>query len=138
MSNLLNNGKPKKRLLDRGPKIVPAQEFKLEEVVEVKEETPAQEEQQPKTTPAPKQETKPAKETPAKKTKKSDSGAQITSVRVTKATRSKLNALIQLGKADSVDILLENLLDEYIENNLVKEEKKIFNLVYEVIQKRDR
>ena len=50
MSNLLNNGKPKKRLLDRGPKIVPTQEFKLEEAVEVKEETPAQEEQHDKLT----------------------------------------------------------------------------------------
>ena len=130
MSNLLNNGKPRKKLLDRGPKIVPAQEFKLEEAVEVKEEAPVQEAEQ--------QEPKPAKKTPAKKTKKQDSAAQITSVRVTKATRSKLNALIQLGKADSVDVLLDKLLDEYIENNLVKEEKKIFDLVYEVIQKRDR
>lgn len=117
MSNLLNNGKPRKKLLDRGPKIVPAQEFKLEEA----EETPVQE--------APK---------PAKKTKKQDPAAQITSVRVTKATRNKLNALIQLGKADSVDVLLDNLLEEYLENNLAKEEKKIFDLFYEVIQKKDQ
>lgn len=132
MSNLLNNGKPRKKLLDRGPKIMPAQAFKLEEAVEVKAEAPVQEvgqqEQQPK----------PAKKTPAKKTKKQDTATQITSVRVTKSTRSKLNALIQLGKADSVDVLLDKLLDEYIDNNLVKEEKKIFDLVYEVIQKRDR
>ena len=72
------------------------------------------------------------------KTKKQNTAAQITTVRVTKATRNKLNALIQLGKADSVDVLLDILLDEYIENNLVKEEKKTFNIVFEVIQKRDR
>ena len=136
MSNLLNNGKPKKRLLDRGPKIMPAQEFKLEEAVEVKEEAPVQEAEQQEQ----QQEPKPAakSKSTAKKTKKQDPAAQITSVRVTKATRNKLNALIQLGKADSVDVLLDNILEEYIENNLVKEEKKIFNLVYEVIQKRDR
>ena len=129
MSNLLNNGKPKKRLLDRGPKIVPAQEFKLEPTEQVEAETPVQEEQQP---------AEQAKQAPAKRTKKQDTAAQITSVRVTKATRNKLNALIQLGKADSVDVLIDILLDEYIENNLVKDEKKTFNIVLDVIQKRDR
>lgn len=129
MSNLLNNGKPKKRLLDRGPKIVPTQEFKLDSTNETKVEEPVQEE---------KQSSEKAEQAPTKKTKKQDTAAQITTVRVTKATRNKLNALIQLGKADSVDVLLDILLDEYIENNLVKEEKKTFNLVFEVIQKRDR
>ena len=129
MSNLLNNGKPKKRLLDRGPKIVPTQEFKLDSTNETKVEEPVQEE---------KQSSEKTEQAPTKKTKKQDTAAQITTVRVTKATRNKLNALIQLGKADSVDVLLDILLDEYIENNLVKEEKKTFNIVFEVIQKRDR
>ena len=128
MSNLLNNGKPRKKLLDRGPKIVPAQEFKLEETVEVKESAPAQE----------KQVAKPARKRTAKKTKKQKVETNITSVRVTKSTRNKLNALIQLGKADSVDVLLDTLLDEYIENSLVQDEQKIFNIFYEVIQKRDQ
>ena len=127
MSNLLNNGKPRKKLLDRGPKIVPAQEFQLEETAEVKENAPAQE----------KQATKPARKRTAKKTKKQKVETNITSVRVTKSTRNKLNALIQLGKADSADVLLDKLLDDYIENSLVQDEQKIFNLVYEVIQKRD-
>ena len=127
MSNLLNNGKPKKRLLDRGPKIVPSQEFKLDATEKVEE--PVQEE---------KKSPEKAEQVPTKKTKKQNTAAQITTVRVTKATRNKLNALIQLGKADSVDILLDILLDEYIENNLVKEEKKTFNIVFDVIQKRDR
>ena len=127
MSNLLNNGKPRKKLLDHRPKIVPDQEFNVEEAEEVTEVAPIQEEQQPKT----------AKRTQAKKTKKPDSTTQITSVRVTKTTRNKLNVLIQLGKADNVDDLLDNLLEEYIENKLPKDEKKIFNLIYEVVQKRD-
>ncbi len=129
MSSLLNNGKPKKRLLDRGPKIVPTQEFKLDSTNETKVEEPVQEE---------KQSSEKAEQAPTKKTKKQDTATQITTVRVTKATRNKLNALVQMGKADSVDVLLDILLDEYIENNLVKEEKKTFNLVFEVIQKRDR
>lgn len=130
MSNLLNNGKPKKRLLERGPKIVPEQEFKLEPAEETEAGAVVQEKQQPtqKTT----------EEASVKKTKKREVAAQITSVRVTKTTRNKLNALVQLGKADSVDVLIDILLDDYIENNLVKDEKKTFNLVLGVIQKRDR
>lgn len=126
MSNLLNNGKPKKKLLERGPKIVPAQEFKLEPTEEANDESAAQN-QQP--------EAKPVEE--AKRTRKRES-AQITSVRVTKTTRNKLNALIQLGKADNVDVMIDILLDEYIENNLVKDEKKTYNLILEILQKRDR
>ncbi|MEK4231338.1 DUF5388 domain-containing protein [Solibacillus sp. FSL H8-0538] len=127
MSNLLNNGNPKKKLLNRGPKIVPAQEFKLELTDEPVAEAPVQE---PQPTPAP-----PIVE--EKASKKRDA-AQITSVRVTKATRNKLNALIQLGKADNVDNLIDILLDEYIESSLVNDEKKTFHLVLEIIQKRDR
>ena len=131
MSNLLNNNnKPKKKLLDRGPKIVPAQEFKLEEVTEsneVVEVAPTQEPQQPK---------KATK--PAKKTKKRSKDTDITSVRVKKATRNKLNTLIQLGKGDSVDELLDVVLQEYLENSLLTEEKKTFDLLLEVIQKRDK
>ena len=115
MSNLLNNNKPKKKLLDRGPKIMPAQEFKLEDATA---DEPTQAEQAP--------------------TKKRATAAQITSVRVTKTTRNKLNTLIQLGKADSVDDLLDHLLDEYIENHLAKEEQKTFDLIFDVIQKRDK
>ena len=122
MSNLLNNNKPKKKLLDRGPKIVPAQEFKLEEV---NEETPSDVQEQ----------LTQAEQAPAKKR---NTTAKITSVRVTKATRNKLNTLIQLGKADSVDVLLDHLLDEYIQHNLAKDEQKTFDLIFDVIQKRDR
>ncbi|MGN7118978.1 DUF5388 domain-containing protein [Lysinibacillus odysseyi] len=127
MSNLLNNGKPKKKLLERGPKIVPAQEFKLETEEEANDESSPQEQRF---------EAKPVVEE-AKQTRKRES-AQITSVRVTKTTRNKLNALIQLGKADNVDVMIDILLDEYIENNLVKGEKKTFNLILDILQKRDR
>lgn len=126
MSNLLNSGKPKKKLLERGPKIVPAQEFKLDSAEETEAEVKSQK-QQP--------EVKPVEE--AKPARKRES-AQITSVRVTKTTRNKLNALIQLGKADSVDVMIDILLDEYVENNLVKDEKKTFNLILDILQKRVR
>ena len=124
MSNLLNNQKTKKKLLDRGPRIVPEQEFKLEEPVEAKvEETISTKEME--------------SENPTVKAQKRRNDSKITSVRVTKATRNKINALIQLGKAESVDLLIDILLDEYIEN-LVKEEKKTYNLVLEILQKKER
>lgn len=132
MSNLLNNGKPKKRLLERGPKIVPSQEFKLEPTEEVTvEEVLVQEEQQ---APTPRQ----TEVTDSPEANKKREAAQITSVRVTKPTRNKLNALIQLGKADNADSLIDILLDEYIKTNLVKDEEKTFNLILDIIQKRDR
>lgn len=124
MSNLLNNEKPRKKLLDRGPKIVPNQEFKLDTIEETVAEVPVKE--QPKI--------EAEKTTKIKKREV----PQITSVRVTKATRNKLNALIQLGKAENVDTLIDILLDEYIENNLVKDEKKTYNLILDIVQKRDR
>ena len=134
MSNLLNNDKPKRKLLQRGPKILPAQEFKLESTDETQEAQPAED------TPLDPPAEKPAKaepKTPTKTTKKREV-PQITSVRVTKPTRNKLNALIQLGKADNVDTLIDIMLEEYIETNLVKDEKKTFNLIFDIIQKRDR
>ena len=120
MSDLLKNNGGKKKLLNRGPKIVPAQEFKLEEKDTAAVTSPKEQ------------------KTADSKVAKKREAAQITSVRVTKATRNKLNALIQLGKAENVDILIDILLDEYIENTLLKEEKKTFNLVLDIIQKRDR
>ena len=134
MSNLLNNDKPKRKLLQRGPKIVPAQAFKLEETEET-QATPAAED-----TPLDQSALNTAKAEPkalAKTTKKQEA-PKITSVRVTKPTRNKLNALVQLGKADNVDTLIDIILDEYIETNLLKDEKKTYNLIYDIIQKRDR
>jgi hypothetical protein len=121
MSNLLNSNKPKKKLLERGAKITPEQQFNLDEI-EVANE--------PKTAP------EESKKVEAKAIPKQRNSQNITSVRVTKATRNKLNALIQMGKADNVDILIDILLDEYIDNTLVKDEKKTYGIVLNIIQKR--
>lgn len=149
MSNLLN----RKKLLDRGPKIEPTESFKLDdepkkatEVVEdgtLAKEAPKEapkeaSKEAPKAGPkvAPKAGSKAP--TKAPKTPRKRQASDITSVRVSKQTRNKLNALIQLGKADSVDVLIDALLEEYMEANLVKEDKKVFNLILDIIQKRDK
>ena len=114
MSNLLNSNKPRKKLLDRGAKITPEKQFDIAEI-------------EPATNkPAIAQEEKVEKKVKEKATPKRRNAQDITSVRVTKSTRNKLNALIQMGKADSVDVMIDILLDEYIDNTLVKDEKKTY------------
>lgn len=119
LSNLLNN--KKKKLLDRGPKITPAQEFTLSDV-EIKETNVSSVEPEP---------SKVIKEKP-KKTKQS-----TTTVRVEKITRSKLNALVQMGKAETVDVLVDILIDEYVNHQLLKEEKKTYDILLNVLRKKE-
>lgn len=120
MSNLLNSNKPKRKLLDRGAKITPEKQFDIAEIEPANKQAIAQEEKVEK-----------------KAIPKRRNAQDITSVRVTKSTRNKLNALIQMGKADNVDVLIDILLDEYIDNTLVKDEKKTYGIVLGIIQNRD-
>lgn len=120
MSNLLNNGN-KKKLLNRGPAIVPETQF---DISSVKEE------------PVPKEAAVVKEKKPA--TKRKIEAATITSVRVTKHTRNRLNAIIQYGKAENVDMLIDILLDEYIETHFTKDDKKTYELILKLIQARDK
>lgn len=115
MSNLLNNNS-KKKLLNRGPQITPTTEFKLDE----------------STSTISKSQTNEKINNLIKNDKK------ITSVRVRKSTQKQLNALVNINKADSVDQLIEIMLDEYKSNNLVKEEKKQFDLIMDLLNSKDR
>ncbi len=129
LSNLLNN-QTKKKLLDRGPKITPTQEFTLTDIEEKKVEPKG-------TTPSAKAKEK-EKEKETVQVQKRTTPQNITSVRVSKATRNKLNALVQLGKAESVDVLIDILLDEYVEQNIGKTERKTYDIIVNVLQKKDR
>lgn len=120
LSNLLNN--KKKKLLDRGPKITPAQEFTLSDV-ETNETYVSTVEPEP---------LKIVKEEKSKKTKQS-----TTTVRVEKITRSKLNALVQMGKAETVDVLVDILIDEYVNHQLLKDEKKTYDILLNVLRKKE-
>lgn len=120
LSNLLNN--KKKKLLDRGPKITPAQEFTLSDVG-TNETNVSTVEPEP---------LKVVKEEKPKKTKQS-----TTTVRVEKITRSKLNALVQMGKAETVDVLVDILIDEYVNHQLLKDEKKTYDILLNVLRKKE-
>lgn len=122
MSNLLNNNSRKKKLLDRGPKITPAQEFTLTDI-DAKETEVSSVEPEP---------LKIVKDKP-KKAKQS-----TTTVRVEKSTRSKLNALVQMGKAETVDVLIDILIDEYVNHQLLKDEKKTYDILFNILRKKEQ
>ena len=106
MSDLLNN-KTKKKLLERGPNIIPKNQFDLTDI-------------QTSTT--------------IKKNTNKDSSSlkKDTSVRVKRSTRNKLNALVSLNKADTIDELIDIMIDEYMTANILKDEKKQFDLIMEL------
>lgn len=117
LSNLLNNNKgAKKKLLDRGPQITPAAQFQLDDV------------SNPFTT---------RQELSTKKKKELQTEKKVTTVRVKKSTRHKLNALVSINKADNVDELIELLLNEYTDNNLLKEEKRQFDMIVDLYRSKD-
>lgn len=128
MSNLL-----KKSNLSRKPNAKPAETFSLEDLKE--EPKKVEEAKQPK---QPTEKPVIEKAAPKKSTtkKKRKINEDITSVRVTKETRSRLNALIQLGRAENVDDLIDAIVDDYIEMQLTPNEKKTFDILVKVIQKR--
>lgn len=128
MSNLLN---PKKKLLDRGPKIEPQTAFSLDEDKETKVDEMKNDGQQQ---PAAEVEETPITKKPGRPKVIRDD--QVTSVRLMKSTRSKLNALVQLGKAENVDLLIDSLVEDYIKQELTKDEKRIYQIVFETFNKK--
>ncbi|OHX51647.1 DUF5388 domain-containing protein [Planococcus faecalis] len=109
MSNLLNKNS-KKKLLDRGPQIQPTAPFKLDDVEPVVQVEPE----------------KIVKKKPTSSEKKESS------VRVKKSTRNKLNALVSLNKADTIDDLIEIMFDEYFSVHVTKDEKKQFDMIMDL------
>lgn len=114
MSNLLNKT-PKKKILERGPHITPTTSFKLDDVETAVQEVP---------------------EKPLKK-KEASSEKKETSVRVKKSTRNKLNALVSLNKADTIDELIEIMFDEYFSVHVTKDEKKQFDMVMDLYKSKN-
>ncbi|WP_413783016.1 DUF5388 domain-containing protein, partial [Planococcus halocryophilus] len=49
-----------------------------------------------------------------------------------KSTRNKLNALVSLNKADTIDDLIEIMFDEYFSVHVTKDEKKQFDMVMDL------
>ena len=108
MSDLLKR-KPKK--IERSQTVTPRTTFSLNDLPEQpKEEIVEKKVSKPKTLVAEK----------------------TTTVRVSVAMKNKLNALVTMGIADSVDQLTDVLIDEYVNNILSKDEKKQLEIILDL------
>ncbi|AQQ55249.1 DUF5388 domain-containing protein [Planococcus lenghuensis] len=113
MSDLLRK-KPKK--IERSESVVPKSTFSFPETTVAHQEKVVE-------VPSEKEKSSIKTKKPAEKT---------TTVRVSVAMKHKLNALVTLGVADSVDQVTDILFDEYVNNILSKEEKKQLELILEL------
>lgn len=116
MSNLLNKSKKKGNLNERGPAIVPVDSFTMDDL-------------------APKKDKKLLRKSDTQKAAQLEK--KVTSVRVKKSTRDKLNALVNLNKADTIDELIENMINEYLETNIMKDEKKQYDMIVELFRNKN-
>lgn len=57
---------------------------------------------------------------------------KTTTVRVSVSMKNKLNALVTMGIADTVDQLTDVLIDEYVTNILSKDEKKQLEIILDL------
>ena len=124
MSNLLQ---PKKKLLNRGPKIEPAKTFSLEQV----EKTAAPEEAVQQ-----EQATQPEQAEVKKVGRPRTVTEEITSVRISKSTRSKLNALVQMGKSTNADMMISELIDQYVASSLTEDDQRVYGIISDTLNKR--
>lgn len=108
MSDLLKR-KPKK--IERSQTVAPKTTFSLNDLPELSHEEVVVERKQP---------LKPA------------TTEKTTTVRVSVGMKNKLNALVTMGVADSVDQLTDVLIDEYVTNILSKDQKKQLEIILDL------
>lgn len=109
MSDLL---KRKTKKIERSPSVTPKTTFSLNDLP-----------QQPKEEIVVEKKAPPAKTAVTEKT---------TTVRVSVAMKNKLNAMVTMGIADTVDQLTDVLIDEYVTNILSKDEKKQLEIILDL------
>lgn len=108
MSDLLRK---KTKKIERSPTVTPKTTFSVSDLP-----------QQPKEVEVEKK-VSPAKPAVVEKT---------TTVRVSVAMKNKLNAMVTMGIADTVDQLTDVLIDEYVTNILSKDEKKQLEIILDL------
>lgn len=115
MSDLL---KRKPRKIEKGVTVTPQTTFSLDEL------SGAAKEQVPEKKPAAEKKTAPK---PPKRAVE-----KTTTVRVSVAMKNRMNAMVTMGIADSVDQLTDLVVDEYISNILTKDQKKQLEIIYDL------
>lgn len=116
--NLLNKNKGKRNLLERKEEVKPKQSFNRSTLYTVNE--PQQDDHDQK------------REAPRKKEK-----STTTTIRCATNTSHRLNALVTSFNLDSVNELLEILLDNY-EASLTQDERREIKTLLEVYQRKSR
>lgn len=117
MSNLLKKKQPGK--IPRSPAIVPENTFTMKEL-ENNAETNI-----------------------PKITHKATSSSNViveksTTVRVNVSTKNKINTLVTLGIASTVDDVIDLLINDYLTNILTKDERKQFEIIYELYKNKTK
>lgn len=114
MSDLL---KKKPRPIQKGVTVTPKTTFSLDEFPEPVKASAVEKKLATK-----------ASRRPAEKT---------TTVRVSVAMKNRMNAMVTMGIADSVDQLTDLVVDEYISNILTKDQKKQLELIYDLYKTKE-
>lgn len=61
-----------------------------------------------------------------------------TTVRLNRSTKNKINALVTLGIASTVDDVTDLLINDYISNILTKDERKQFEIIFELYKSKSK
>ena len=61
-----------------------------------------------------------------------------TTVRLNMSTKNKINALVTLGIASTVDDVTDLLINDYISNILTKDERKQFEIIFELYKSKSK
>jgi len=118
MSDLLRKKQPGK--IQRSQTVVPKNVFDIKDVEVSKE---------PEKTPEP---------TVKKAVNTNVVAEKSTTVRVNMTTKNKLNALVTLGIASTVDDVTDLLINDYISNILTKDERKQFEIIFELYKSKSK
>ena len=116
MSDLLRKKPP--GLIQRSQTVVPKNTFNMKELENDKE---------PDTTSVPK-----------KAANSNVITEKSTTVRVSMSTKNKLNALVTIGIAPTVDDVIDLLINDYQSNILTKDEKKQYDIIFELYKSKTK
>ena len=116
MSDLLRKKEPGK--IQRSQTVIPKNTFDIKEVETKKEPDKIEEVVSKKTT--------------------NVVSEKSTTVRLNMSTKNKINALVTLGIASTVDDVTDLLINDYISNILTKDERKQFEIIFELYKSKSK
>lgn len=120
MSDLLRKKQPGK--IQRSQSVMPKNTFNIKDLEDDKENVKV-----PESTPV---------SIPKKPTVSNVVAEKSSTVRVNMSTKSKLNALVTIGIASTVDEVIDLLINDYLTNILTKDERKQFEIILELYKRK--